>query len=148
MLTRPREGATAEVWFLTDNRQDGWRQGPPAAFLEGLKVPVTVRVVDKNGLAAPRAKDRIKFTIEGPGEIVSTDNGDPTNLVPFPSHEREAFKAIFSFGGTLESLNAKQVANLPAAIQNARILTEEIVTLLRGNQEVDDDQSMPKAEVA
>ena len=62
-------------------------------------------------------------------------------------HEREAFKAIFSFGGTLESLNAKQVANLQAAIQNARALTDEVVGLLRSFEE-DDDQPMPKSEVA
>jgi len=29
--------------------------------------------------------------IEGPGVIVATDNGDPTNMTPFPFHERRAF---------------------------------------------------------
>jgi chromosome partitioning protein len=46
-------------------------------------------------------------------------------------HEREAFKAIFSFGGTLESLDATQVSNRDAAIKNARELTGEVLTLLR-----------------
>jgi beta-galactosidase len=55
---------------------------------------ITVRLTDKNGLTAPRAINPIKFEIEGPGEIVATDNGDPTNLVPFPSHEREAFNGL------------------------------------------------------
>ncbi len=55
---------------------------------------ITVRVTDKAGLTAPRAKNPIKFEIEGPGEIVATDNGDPTSLVPFPSHEREAFNGL------------------------------------------------------
>lgn len=55
---------------------------------------VTVRVTDKNGLTVPRAKNVLKFTIEGPGEIVATDNGDPTNLTPFPSHERAAFNGF------------------------------------------------------
>jgi beta-galactosidase len=55
---------------------------------------VTVRVTDKNGLTAPRANNPIRFSIEGPGEIVATDNGDPTNLVPFPSREREAFNGL------------------------------------------------------
>jgi chromosome partitioning protein len=62
-------------------------------------------------------------------------------------HEREAFKAIFSFGGTLESLTTKQVANLQGAIQNARALTEEIINHLRAHDR-DDDQPMPKSEVA
>jgi beta-galactosidase len=55
---------------------------------------ITVRVTDKTGLTVPRANNPIKFEIEGCGEIVATDNGDPTNLVPFPSHEREAFNGL------------------------------------------------------
>jgi len=62
-------------------------------------------------------------------------------------HEREAFKAIFSFGGALESLTDNQVRGVQAAIQNARALTEEIVRHLRTSNR-DDDQSMPKSEVA
>jgi beta-galactosidase len=54
---------------------------------------VTVRVAD-NGLTAPRANNPIKFTIEGPGEIVATDKGDPTNLEPFSTPEREAFNGL------------------------------------------------------
>ncbi len=55
---------------------------------------VTVRVVDENGLTAPRADSRIRFTIEGPGEIVATDNGDPTSFEPFQAHERKAFSGL------------------------------------------------------
>jgi beta-galactosidase len=55
---------------------------------------ITVRVSDKNGLTVPRATNHIGFSVEGPGEIVATDNGDPTNFVPFPSHEREAFSGL------------------------------------------------------
>jgi chromosome partitioning protein len=49
--------------------------------------------------------------------------------------EREAFRAIFSFGGTLESLDDSQVSNREAAIKNARELAGEILTLLRQNTE-------------
>lgn len=55
---------------------------------------VTVRVTDQNGLTVPRANNRIAFRIEGLGEIVATDNGDPANLEPFPSHGREAFSGL------------------------------------------------------
>lgn len=55
---------------------------------------ITVRVIDKAGLTVPRAKNAIKFEIEGSGEIVATDNGDPTSFVPFQSHEREAFNGL------------------------------------------------------
>lgn len=55
---------------------------------------ITVRVTDKNGLTVPIANNKIQFEIEGSEEIVATDNGDPTNLVQFPSHEREAFNGL------------------------------------------------------
>jgi beta-galactosidase len=52
---------------------------------------VTVRVADADGLTVPRANNRIRFTIQGPGEIVATDNGDPTSFESFQSSERNAF---------------------------------------------------------
>jgi beta-galactosidase len=52
---------------------------------------VAVTIIDKSGLIAPRADDRIYFTLEGPGEIVATDNGDPTNLEIFSATNRKAF---------------------------------------------------------
>jgi chromosome partitioning protein len=56
-------------------------------------------------------------------------------------HEREAFRAIFSFGGTLESLDASQVSNRDAAIKNARELAGEVLTLLRQNTDSEADSS-------
>jgi beta-galactosidase len=55
---------------------------------------VTVTVTDKNGLTVPRSKNRIRFEIEGPGEIVATDNGDPTSMESFQSPERNAFNGL------------------------------------------------------
>ena len=55
---------------------------------------VTVTLVDKDGLAVPRSKNRIHFTLEGPGEIVATDNGDATDFTSFQSHERNAFNSL------------------------------------------------------
>ncbi len=57
---------------------------------------VTVRVVDAEGRLAPRATNLRSFDIDGPGEIVATDNGDPTSFVPFPSPERHAFNGLAS----------------------------------------------------
>jgi chromosome partitioning protein len=48
-------------------------------------------------------------------------------------HERDAFRAIFSFGGTLESLDSTQVSNVAAAVGNARAFTAEVITKLRQN---------------
>jgi chromosome partitioning protein len=50
-------------------------------------------------------------------------------------YDREAFRAIFSFGGTLNGLNGKGVGGLAAAIRNAREFTAEVLDRLRnGNQ--------------
>jgi len=55
---------------------------------------VTVRIVDKDGLPAPRASQRVRFTVDGPGELVATDNGDPTSFESFQSPERAAFNGL------------------------------------------------------
>jgi beta-galactosidase len=55
---------------------------------------VTLTVTDKAGVTAPRADSRVHFDLEGPGEIVATDNGDPTSFEPFPSHDRNAFNGL------------------------------------------------------
>jgi chromosome partitioning protein len=46
-------------------------------------------------------------------------------------HEREAFRAIFSFGGVLSGLNAGQVSGLEAAARNAQAFAAEVVALLK-----------------
>lgn len=55
---------------------------------------ITVEIRDKNDLFVANAKNHIRFSIDGPGEIVATESGDPTNFTPFPSHEREAFNGL------------------------------------------------------
>ena len=52
---------------------------------------ITVSIADKNGLTVPEANNKVSFRIEGPGEIVATDNGDPASMVSFASKEREAY---------------------------------------------------------
>ena len=55
---------------------------------------ITVKVTDKNGLMVPRSNNLIEFSIEGPGEIVATDNGNSMDMTAFPSHSREAFNGM------------------------------------------------------
>ena len=55
---------------------------------------VTVRITDKDGITIPRAEHLIRFKIDGPGWIAATDNGDPTSLISFASHERKAFNGF------------------------------------------------------
>jgi beta-galactosidase len=55
---------------------------------------ITIKVADKNGLTVPEADNNISFSITGPGEIVATDNGNPSDLVSFASKERKAFSGL------------------------------------------------------
>jgi chromosome partitioning protein len=49
-------------------------------------------------------------------------------------YDREAFRAIFSFGGSVAGLADKGVSNLTAAIGNADAFAGEIVTTLRAGK--------------
>ncbi|KAK4142717.1 glycoside hydrolase superfamily [Dichotomopilus funicola] len=55
---------------------------------------ITVAVVDENGDTVPYADNEITFSIEGPGQIVSTDNGKPDDMTAFPSLTRSAFSGL------------------------------------------------------
>jgi chromosome partitioning protein len=46
-------------------------------------------------------------------------------------HEREAYRAIFAFGGGLSNLEPRQVSNLASAAKNARAFAAEVVSLLK-----------------
>jgi chromosome partitioning protein len=46
-------------------------------------------------------------------------------------HEREAYRAIFSFGGMLKDLNESDVSNVKGAIINAHAYVGEVVGLLK-----------------
>jgi beta-galactosidase len=55
---------------------------------------ITVTVADKHGLLVPRSKNHIRFEVEGPGEIVGTDNGDATSFESFIAPEHSAFNGL------------------------------------------------------
>jgi chromosome partitioning protein len=46
-------------------------------------------------------------------------------------HERDAFKGIFAFGGSLAGLDRSQVGNVAAAQANARAFAAEILAILK-----------------
>lgn len=46
-------------------------------------------------------------------------------------HDREAYRALLSFGGTLSGLAGKGVSNLELAIGNARLFVAEVIQRLR-----------------
>jgi beta-galactosidase len=55
---------------------------------------ITATVADAESRMAPRAMNLIRFELTGPGEIMATDNGDPTDTTVFPSKERRAFNGL------------------------------------------------------
>ncbi|WP_018626232.1 beta-galactosidase GalB [Niabella aurantiaca] len=55
---------------------------------------ITLRVEDQEGLTVPGTHPKIRFVVEGPGEIVATDNGDATSFESFQSPERNTYNGM------------------------------------------------------
>jgi beta-galactosidase len=55
---------------------------------------VTVRIEDKNKLLVPRSNNQLNFSIEGPGKIVATDNGDATSHESFQAKSKKAYNGL------------------------------------------------------
>lgn len=73
---------------LEPDRRDIVADGRDLAF-------ITARLVDASGATVPTAQHAIRFRIEGgPGRIVATDNGDPTDLTAFASDVRAGFNGL------------------------------------------------------
>ncbi|EWZ40815.1 beta-galactosidase [Fusarium oxysporum Fo47] len=51
-------------------------------------------ITDSTGRAVPSANNSVVFSVEGPGEIVATDNGYPADFTAFPSKTRNAFNGL------------------------------------------------------
>jgi chromosome partitioning protein len=69
-----------------------------------------------------------------PRTLQSIEGEFESNRIPaFRTHlnEREAFRAIFSFGGTLSGLRAEDVSNIKGAIINAFAYVTEVVEMLK-----------------
>ena len=50
-------------------------------------------------------------------------------------HDREAFRSLFAFGGTLRGLDPKAVRNISSAIESGQAFAEEVVARLRAARE-------------
>lgn len=59
--------------------------------------------------------------------------GNHVRLFGTQIHEREAYRSIFAFGGTLSGLDPAQVSNIRGAITNARAFAAEVLKLLKAN---------------
>ena len=69
-----------------------------------------------------------------PRTLQSVESELAAKKIPiFKTHllEREAYRAIFSFGGSLSSLDPAEVSNVPAAILNAHAFVAEVLSMLK-----------------
>ncbi len=87
----------------------------------GRQIAHTVLFTRTSTVIRPRLLAHIRQELEAAGVPMMTAQ----------MHEREAFRAIFSFGGTVDTLLASQVSNLATASANARAVSAEVVGLLR-----------------
>jgi len=55
---------------------------------------VSVRIEDKNKLLVPGSSNQINFSIEGPGKIIATDNGDATSHELFQAKSKKAYNGM------------------------------------------------------
>jgi chromosome partitioning protein len=90
----------------------------------GRTIPFTVLLTRTSAAIRPRTLRHIESEFIGHG----------VNVLDTQLHERDAYRAIFSFGGTLAGLDPTQVSGLDAARANARAFATEVVTLLRKHQ--------------
>lgn len=77
--------AKASKIALSADRTEVTPDGEVLAF-------VSLSVCDAAGRVVPRSNQLVKFSVEGAtGKIVSTDNGNAIDYIPFQSHERNAY---------------------------------------------------------
>ena len=80
-----------------------------------------------------------------PRTLQSIEAEFATNNVPMfgaQIHEREAYRAMFAFGGTLANLDPAQVSNLPAARLNARTFAGEVIEMLKANSHTEKQEEV------
>lgn len=65
-----------------------------AIGLDGDLSFLTATVVDAAGLPVPTADPELRFQVKGPGTVVATGNGDPTDHTVFASTTRRAFNSL------------------------------------------------------
>ena len=87
----------------------------------GKTIPTAVLFTRTSAALRPRSLQAIETEFANSGVMV----------LGTQMHERDAFRAIFLFGGSLSDLVRGQVGNVPAAIVNARAFAAEVLSILK-----------------
>jgi beta-galactosidase len=83
---------------LTADRKEIIADGQDLSF-------VTIEIIDTNGNFQPDAEIKLKFNIEGPGEIIGVDNANTRDTAPYVSNTRKAWR-----GRALVVIKSKRTA--------------------------------------
>jgi chromosome partitioning protein len=86
-----------------------------------LKIPMTILFTRTSSAIRPRTLLAIEAEFRRAG----------IRVLETQIHERDAYRAIFSFGRTLSGLDPDQVRNVPAAAANVKALMVEVVNVLK-----------------
>lgn len=92
--------------------------------IAGREIPFAVLFTRTNPAIVPRTQRHIEERFAELGVPVLE-----TRL-----YDREAYRAMFSYGGTVEGLAGKGVSNLETAVKNARAYAGEVIAHLRAGQ--------------
>jgi chromosome partitioning protein len=87
----------------------------------GKTIPTAILFTRTSAAIRPRSLQAIETELAQSG----------VRVLETQMHERDAFRAIFSFGGSLAHLDRRQLGNVAAAISNARTFAAEILTMLK-----------------
>jgi chromosome partitioning protein len=93
---------------------------------EAFRIKIPAAVVFTKTSAAIRTRTLVDIE----GELA--ENSVPVFNVRI--HDREAFRALFSYGGTLSGLDPKRIRNVTAAIDNAQAFAAEVIGMLKSHR--------------
>lgn len=87
-------------------------------------IPAAILITRTSPAIRPRTLKYVQKQFEDAGVTVL-----PTHI-----HERDAYKALFIFGGALSTLDPAEVRNIDTAVSNARSYAREVLKLLKANE--------------
>src|SRR5208283_264904 len=87
----------------------------------GKTIPTAILFTRTSAAIRPRSLQAIEAEFANSG----------VRVLETQMHERDAFRAIFAFGGSLSDLDRSQVGNVATAIANARAFAAEVISTLK-----------------
>jgi chromosome partitioning protein len=87
----------------------------------GKTIPTAILFTRTSAAIRPRSLQAIEAELAQSG----------VRVLETQMHERDAFRAIFSFGGSLAGLDRGQVGGVAAAVANARAFAAEVLAALK-----------------